>query len=246
MCIPDTWSELFVLTLPAQTDQEAQYFKDFSNTNIRPDGINRRIQEAAKAIWETKDIRDELRLLRQLFESQAEVIGDLAEIFWPTKAYGGEDRESRQVLKENFIRDCGLEALIRRVKKMDDDAATTSDGVSFFSRFHIYGCCRELMKMTTQLANVIQAMQAQASLKEAEEARILNTVILPFTIVTVIFVSIYSPQGCVILLLTCEQTPLSFLTSLFAVNTDAFPHNSEGELRLPASWFTWRIGKQLA
>lgn len=101
--------------------------------------------------------------------------------------------------------------------------------------------------MTTQLANVIQAMQAQASLKEAEEARLLNTVILPFTIVTVIFVSIYIvPRGCVILLLTCEQTPLSFLTSLFAVNTDAFPHNSEGELRLPASWFTWRIGKRFA
>lgn len=130
--MPDTWSELFVLTLPAQTDQEAQYFKDFSNTNMRSDGINGRIQEAAKAIWETKDIRDELRLLRQLFESQAEVIRDLAEIFWPTKAYRGKDRESRQVLKENFIRDCGLEALIRRVKKMDDDAATTSDGVGFF------------------------------------------------------------------------------------------------------------------
>ena len=133
--MPDTWSELFVLTLPAQTDQEAQYFKDFSNTNMRPDSINRRIQEAAKAIWETKDIRDELRLLRQLFESQAEVIRDLADIFWPTKAYRGKDRESRQVLKENFIRDCGLEALIRRVKNMDNDAATTSDGVRFFFSF---------------------------------------------------------------------------------------------------------------
>lgn len=41
-----------------------------------------------------------------------------------------------------------------------------------------------------QLANVVQAMQAQASLREAEEARNLNMVILPFTIVTVIFVSI--------------------------------------------------------
>lgn len=40
-----------------------------------------------------------------------------------------------------------------------------------------------------QLSNIIQAMQAQASLKEAEAARFMNFIILPFTIVTVIFVS---------------------------------------------------------
>lgn len=33
-------------------------------------------------------------------------------------------------------------------------------------------------------------MQAQASLKEAESARLMNLILLPFTIVTVIFVSL--------------------------------------------------------
>ncbi|KAI9903659.1 hypothetical protein N3K66_000188 [Trichothecium roseum] len=198
--------DIFEAEIARQTDQEARYFKEFSSVDKGSKLVNDKIHEAAKAIWEAKDIRDELRLLLQLFQEQSRVISQLAEIFWPTSAaeqsnnakdLGKEWKE----LRESFIRDCGLDNLIRRVKKMDNDASTTSDG----------------------LANVIQAMQAQASLREAEEARNLNMVILPFTIVTVIF------------------TPLSFLTSLFAVNTDAFPQNADGELRLPASWFIWRM-----
>ena len=44
------------------------------------------------------------------------------------------------------------------------------------------------MLLTIQLSNIIQAMQAQASLKEAESARMMNSIVLLFTIVTVIFV----------------------------------------------------------
>ena len=85
-------------------------------------------------------------------------------------------------------------------------------------------------------------MQAQASLKEAEAARFMNFIILPFTIVTVIFVSSTSSEPFVSVYLTVE-TPLSFLTSLFAINTNGFPHNEEGEIRLPSGWLSWRMGK---
>lgn len=37
-------------------------------------------------------------------------------------------------------------------------------------------------------------MQAQASLKEAEAARVMNLIILPFTVVTVIFVRYNNPS----------------------------------------------------
>lgn len=37
-------------------------------------------------------------------------------------------------------------------------------------------------------------MLAQAALKEAESARLMNFIILPFTIVTVIFVSSFDPS----------------------------------------------------
>lgn len=44
-----------------------------------------------------------------------------------------------------------------------------------------------------QLENIIQAMQAQASLKEAEVSRLMNLIILAFTIVTIIFVGSPNP-----------------------------------------------------
>ncbi|KAF5530337.1 hypothetical protein FMEXI_13625 [Fusarium mexicanum] len=89
-----------------------------------------------------------------------------------------------------------LEGMIQRVEYMKNDAAATLES----------------------------AMMAQASLKEAESARLMNFIILPFTIVTVIF------------------TPLSFMTSLFAVNLDGFPHNEDGELRIPSDWFCLKMG----
>ncbi|KAF4502905.1 1-alkyl-2-acetylglycerophosphocholine esterase [Fusarium agapanthi] len=86
-----------------------------------------------------------------------------------------------------------LEGMIKWIKYMDKDATTTLES----------------------------AMLAQASLNEAESARLMKFIILPFTIVTVIF------------------TPLLFMTGLFAVNSDGFPHNEDGELRTPSDWF-WR------
>ncbi|KAI8956554.1 hypothetical protein F5Y11DRAFT_353549 [Daldinia sp. FL1419] len=186
-----------------RTNQEAGFFKDFSSGNWSPKSVNAFIQKAAHCTYRVRDIRDELRLLRQVFEMQAKVVRDFAAIFWPSDGAANQKQgnAASRDLRESFIRDCGLQSLIQRVRRMESDASTTLEGLS----------------------TIIQAMQAQASLKEAEQSRFLNLMILPFTIITVIF------------------TPLSFLTSLFAVNTLGFPHNDEGEVRLPASWFSWRM-----
>lgn len=32
------------------------------------------------------------------------------------------------------------------------------------------------------------------------------------------------------------------MTSLFAVNSDGFPQNEDGELRIPSDWFWRRMG----
>ncbi|CAH0023619.1 unnamed protein product [Clonostachys rhizophaga] len=199
--------DIFQGEIAYETDQEAGFFKTFTNTNWSAKAVDQTVQKAAESTWRVKDLRDELRLLRQVFETQLKVVEEFSEIFWPGKdstAADGLTREEKAVrdaLRETFIRDCGLAAMLERVKQMDEDASTTLQGLS----------------------NIIQAMQAQASLKEAESSRVMNIIILPFTIVTVIF------------------TPLSFLTSLFTVNTLDFPHNEEGELRLPGPWFSWRM-----
>ncbi|KAI2783600.1 hypothetical protein F4815DRAFT_442467 [Daldinia loculata] len=195
--------DIFEGEIATETDREAGFFKNFSSGNWSPNNVNGFIQEAAHCTYRVRDIRDELHLLRQVLETQAKVVADFAAIFWPSSTPGSQKQGhiASKDLRESFIRDCGLQSLIQRVRRMESDASTTLEGLS----------------------TIIQAMQAQASLKEAEQSRFLNLMILPFTIITVIF------------------TPLSFLTSLFAVNTLGFPHNDDGELRLPASWFSWRM-----
>ncbi|EEU42933.1 uncharacterized protein NECHADRAFT_84306 [Fusarium vanettenii 77-13-4] len=70
---------------------------------------------------------------------------------------------------------------------------------------------------------LVQIKQAQSSLDEAQSAGQLNKAIWIFTLVTVIF------------------TPLSFMTSLFAIPFTYHPQNSEGEIRVEEKWFTNRM-----
>ncbi|RSL47664.1 hypothetical protein CEP54_013285 [Fusarium duplospermum] len=70
---------------------------------------------------------------------------------------------------------------------------------------------------------LVQIKQAQSSLDEAQSAGQLNKAIWIFTLVTVIF------------------TPLSFMTSLFAIPFTYHPQNSEGEIRVEEGWFTNRM-----
>ncbi|RGP59555.1 hypothetical protein FSPOR_11237, partial [Fusarium sporotrichioides] len=195
--------DIFEGEISIEMDKEARYYKDFENTVQDLELVNQTISDAAHSTWQLKDIRDELRLLQRLSETQLEVVRKVAEILWPIKLPGNPSlsKEDRKTLRANFVRDLGLETLIQRVTRLNQDAYTTLGGFS----------------------TIIQAMQAEASLKEAESARFMNHIILPFTIVTVIF------------------TPLSFLTSLFAVNSDGFPHNDDGELRIPADWLGWNL-----
>ena len=51
------------------------------------------------------------------------------------------------------------------------------------------------MNYQIQLNNIIQAMQTQASLREAQTSKIMNLVVLPFTVVTVIFVRPYGADA---------------------------------------------------
>lgn len=115
-----------------QTDREAGFFKNFSSGNWSPNNVNGFIQEAAHCTYRVRDIRDELHLLRQVFETQAKVVADFAAIFWPSSTPGSQKQGhiASKDLRESFIRDCGLQSLIQRVRRMESDASTTLEGVS--------------------------------------------------------------------------------------------------------------------
>ncbi|KAH6886791.1 hypothetical protein B0T10DRAFT_442909 [Thelonectria olida] len=82
---------------------------------------------------------------------------------------------------------------------------------------------RHAQRTLSDLDYLVQMKQAQSSLEEAETAGRLNNYIMLFTLVTIVF------------------TPLSFLTSLFAIPFDYFPQNSDGEIRVESNWFTERM-----
>ncbi|CCT66746.1 uncharacterized protein FFUJ_03540 [Fusarium fujikuroi IMI 58289] len=172
---------------------EADEEATFYNNFTQNDWDSKHANRAISCTWRVKDIRDELGLIRKVFLSQLEVIRQFSKVLMPQQTKTSGDSEYVRTLVAE------LEGMIKRIKFMDSEAVNTLESLN----------------------NITQAMLAQASLKEAESARLMNFIILPFTIVTVIF------------------TPLSFMTSLFAVNSDGFPHNKDGELRIPSDWF-WR------
>ena len=100
--------------------------------------IREAIKQAAKSISLARDTRDELRLLRRTFNEQQRVVREFAEAFWPPKLKTslstpetqGLNTEIRKSLRNNFINDSGLEALIQRVDRIEQDAKTTISGVS--------------------------------------------------------------------------------------------------------------------
>ncbi|KAH6950118.1 hypothetical protein DER45DRAFT_580044 [Fusarium avenaceum] len=183
--------DIFQGEITLEANEELRFFSDFTNTDWKPENVYKAIQEAAKSTWQLKDIRDELGLIRQVFETQKKVTKEFVNILNENACMHGDDLDELLFVEE----------MIKRTWDMDKEASSILEGLS----------------------SITQAMQAQASLKEAETARLMNLIILPFTVVTVVF------------------TPLSFMTSLFAVNSDGFPHNEDGELRLPWSWLTWRL-----
>ncbi|KAF5972233.1 hypothetical protein FBULB1_8830 [Fusarium bulbicola] len=174
---------------------EADEEATFYNNFAENEWDSKQANRAINCTWRVKDIRDELGLIRNVFTSQLKVVKQISKVLAPHQPKTSTDSEYiRNLVSE-------LESLIARIGVMDSEANKT----------------------TNSLSNISQAMLAQAALKEAEAARFMNFIILPFTIVTVIF------------------TPLSFMTSLFAVNSDGFPHKEDGELRIPSDWFWKRM-----
>ncbi|TRX93664.1 hypothetical protein FHL15_005340 [Xylaria flabelliformis] len=180
--------DIFDNEIANKSDLEVIRFKQFKqymeerNRRKSPD-----IAAEIKLLYEVKDIRDELHLLKRIFEAQSRVLSEFTRLFWP----------GDQTRRDSFLDDCAVQGLIDRTNLLDDDARRTLDSLNY----------------------LVTTKQAQTSLDEAETARYLNKYILLFTIVTIIF------------------TPLSFMTSLFAVPVKQFPHDQNSTLSYDSTWF---------
>ena len=114
-----------------QGKNEDRYFQQLTGEK-KNFMLHKTVQDAAHSSLMVKDIRNELRLLRRVFEDQIKVTLDFAEAFWPSKSsrISSQEKDSRKRLRDSFIHDSGLELLTKRVKQMEQDASTTLEGVS--------------------------------------------------------------------------------------------------------------------
>ncbi|KAH8595987.1 hypothetical protein B0O99DRAFT_147474 [Bisporella sp. PMI_857] len=152
---------------------------------------------------EIKDIRDELKIIRGVFEEQKYVLQGLSKAL-----VEGQKETNSDALYSNLPELNNLITRLEQVEKMEEDAKTT------------YKSLNHLLDLKQKQANLIEAAGARS---EAVESGKQAKTVLFFTIVTIIFL------------------PLSFLTSLFALNIRDFPHDASGEVLFPSRWIYSRI-----
>lgn len=97
-----------------------RFFNDFTNADWKPENVYKAIQEAAKSTWQLKDIRDELGLIRRVFETQKKVMKEFVNILDKNAWEYGDD------LVELLI----VEEMIKRTWDMDKEASSILEGVS--------------------------------------------------------------------------------------------------------------------
>ncbi len=109
-----------------QADDEVRCFKAFRD-QIQERKTNREnvksITDEIKLIYELKDIRDEIHLIRRVLEVQADVLDQLARLFWP-----GTTEEAKQS-REDYLEHCGTKSLVNRTNRLDESALRILDGV---------------------------------------------------------------------------------------------------------------------
>ena len=172
------------------------------------------IGQETNLLAETKDIRDELNMIRNVLEQQKQVLLDLQESI--CEIYLGEHRSQQEAKKRFKEQQRVIDMHVKDLDRMDKQTE------------RIYSSITDLLDLKQKHANAFEARFARD--QAAGTARQGKTIMM-FTIVTIIFL------------------PLSFMTSLFAINIREFPHASDGSQDLNFSFvakYTFGIGFALS
>ncbi|KAI4867299.1 hypothetical protein F4820DRAFT_457119 [Hypoxylon rubiginosum] len=174
--------EIFRESIRDTADGETKLFQNFRSgldnkvMQQEPQSRSHIISAETKLLDESRDIRDELRILRSLAEDQ--------DVVW------------KQALSDlQYYHPCTP----ADVKKDLDEMLSEAE------------------KMTSYITTLLDLRQAEYSRIQANDSANQSNSIFIFTVITIVFL------------------PLSFLSSLFALNVTVFPHES-GNLAYTAGW----------
>ncbi|KAH8810868.1 hypothetical protein F5884DRAFT_261802 [Xylogone sp. PMI_703] len=218
----ESFFQIFTSSIAIVADKEVKRAEDFKKQLSRRDeGIHGLgLQEEIELLEEIKDIRDELSILQNICEEQQNILQKLFNLISRPPSETSQHIERDSVLSY-YKGQSGIDLRIERIRKLQTDATTAYDSIN------------HLLDLKQKDANIYEAVesrkQAEQTHVQAEQTRIQaeqttkqGRTILVFTIVTIVFL------------------PMSFLSSIFALNVRSFPHQN-GDLSYPSKWIFSRI-----
>jgi Mg2+ and Co2+ transporter CorA len=166
---------------------------------------------------EAQQVIDELQILQGIFAQQISVMADLEKdlgfVNWKAIASrqteSAEDAEEQATLTEHKARD-RLSGLAADMQQRRDELKSMEE-LQTKTRTQL----RELLDMKQQQANIIEA---KAAIARADESVLQGRSIVVFTVVTIFFL------------------PLSFMTSVFGMNTKEFSEDGSLNLDMTLRW----------
>ncbi|KAF5848952.1 hypothetical protein GGP41_010088 [Bipolaris sorokiniana] len=155
------------------------------------------IDKEKKFLHDIDDIRGELGMIKRVILQQEEVWKFFASNAWPEHWSSGA--EGRMVVKDDEGRSI----------EEEDEWQLILRAQTQFDRFRrrIAQLDEDAARMEKSIIAKLDLKQKHASLQESHATAVMSAAVLGFTVITIIF------------------TPLSFLTSLFALSIDRFQRN---------------------
>lgn len=156
------------------------------------------VNKERKFLHDIDDVRGELGMIKRVILQQEEVWKTFASNAWPEHWSSGP--EGRMVIKD-------VDAMY--TEEEEDEWQLVLRAQSQFDRYRrrIAQLDEDAERMEKSIMVKLDLKQKHASLRESHATALMSAAVLGFTVITIIF------------------TPLSFLTSLFALSIDRFQKN---------------------
>lgn len=189
------------------------------------------IAQAIETLDEIKDIRDELNIIDSLVQEQNAVWSQLSH-----QSCGSSTQNETPKKGSHRGSSTDPDFALKQVKDLIQRAEASEHNVCCYRGIREFKEMLTLFQITSFIELHLGLGINQLNLSEAQESRMQGKILMVFTVVTVIFVSFFMrfPDKNINLLILL-QLPLSFLSSLFALNVSTFPH-SGNEVQYQPGW----------
>ncbi|TGO75728.1 hypothetical protein BELL_0196g00170 [Botrytis elliptica] len=207
--------QIFASAISSAADNEVQLFGEFMKTLDADVHTDRNsiydIRTEINLLKEVKDIQDELNIIKRVLTHQDQVLNDTFHFLYRRRP----DHRSEYVIKNH------LSDVVNYYRDFCGIELVLAEVEKLiYDANEVHKNINHLLELRQKDANISEAKWAR---KESEDTAKQGKTILVFTIVTIVFL------------------PITFLTSLFALDISSFPHDESGNLSYGPGWAFSRL-----